>query len=44
MTTYLDYECARAVRPPHALAADGDVALGHVLAHGAADEAHRVVS
>lgn len=36
-------ERAGAVGPPHAAAAGGGVALGYVLGHRAADEAHRVV-
>lgn len=39
----LDDGAAGAVGPPHAGAANGDVALGDVLGHGAADEAHRAV-
>lgn len=38
----LNHEAAGTVRAPHALPADGDVALGDVFAHGTANEAHRV--
>ncbi len=38
----LHHQAAGAVRPPHVLAAVGDVALRDVLGHGASYEAHRV--